>query len=193
MSQITVFTNLTLDGVMQAPGRPDEDTRGGFTRGGWAVPYGAMQTPEVGEVLPGMDALLLGRRTYDDFYGFWPKQDGNPFKDILTNMHKYVVSTTLKEPLEWENSTLLKGNLPQAVDGIKNGKKDGNIVVMGSGELAQSLMKHNLIDRYVLLIHPLVLGSGRRLFDDGVNAPAIKLDSAKPTVNGVIVATYQPA
>ena len=193
MSRVVVFNNLTLDGVIQAPGRPDEDRRGGFEHGGWAAPYGAMQTSEAGESIPSFGALLLGRRTYEVFYDFWPKQtDGNPFTERLNNMQKYVASTTLREPLPWINSTLLSGNLPEAVTALK-AQQGGDLVMMGSGELIQSLMKHNLIDRFVLLIHPLVLGSGRRLFTDDDAFAALRLVSAKPTPNGVVVATYEPA
>jgi dihydrofolate reductase len=191
MRQFIVFTNLTLDGVMQAPGRPDEDRRGGFEHGGWATPYAAMQSPAVGDSLANFGALLLGRRTYEDFYGFWPKQTGNPFSEILTNMPKYVASTTLHEPLPWANSTLLQGDLADVVSEIK-AQTGPDIVVMGSGELVQSLMQHNLVDRYVLLIHPLVLGTGRRLFNDGGTLANLQLLAANTTDAGVIVATYTP-
>ena len=114
MRKIIVFNNLTLDGVMQAPGRLDEDPRGGFQHGGWATPYAAMQSSEAGENLPGFSALLLGRRTYDMLYDYWPKQTGNPFTEMLTAMPKYVASTTLNEPLPWANSFLLKGDAVEA-------------------------------------------------------------------------------
>jgi dihydrofolate reductase len=192
MSKIIVFTNLTLNGVMQAPGLPDEDRRGGFEYGGWAAPYGAMQTKEAGESLSSFGALLLGRRTYENFYDYWPKQTNNPFTEVLNNMQKYVASRTLREPLPWSNSTLLNGNVPEAVAKLKT-QPGQDIVVMGSGELIQTLMKHNLVDRYVLLIHPLVLGSGRHLFPDGGASATLQLVAAKPTSNGVVVATYQPA
>jgi dihydrofolate reductase len=192
MGKIIIFTNLTLDGVMQAPGRPDEDRRSGFTHGGWAAPYGAMQSSAVGESLPGMDALLLGRRTYESFYAFWPKQTNNPFTEVLNKLPKYVASTTLTAPLAWSNSTLLNRDVPKAVTQLKQ-QVDKNLVVMGSGELVQTLMQHKLVDRYLLLIHPLVLGEGRRLFrDDGVFA-TLRLVAAKPTNTGVVVATYEPA
>ncbi len=191
MGKIIVFTNLTLDGVMQAPGRPDEDRRGGFTHGGWAAPYGAMQSSAIGDSLPGMDALLLGRRTYEDFYAYWPKQTNNPFTGTLNRMPKYVVSTTLTEPLAWSNSTLLKGDAPKAVAQFKR-QTDKTLVIMGSGVLIQALLQHNLIDRYLLLIHPLVLGEGRRLFPDGGVPATLRLVAAKPTDTGVVVATYEP-
>lgn len=189
MGKIVLFTNLTLDGVMQAPGGVDEDTRGGFRHGGWAAPYGAMQ--DAGDALPGMDALLLGRWTYEQFYGFWPRQTGNPFAGMLSAMPKYVASTTLTEPLPWANSTLLHGDAMEAVATLKT-EQSGMIVVMGSGTLTQSLMRARLIDRYVLLVHPLVLGSGRQLFSDGGAPATLKLVSAKSTSKGVAVLTYEP-
>lgn len=191
MRKVVVFNNLTLDGVIQAPGRQEEDQRGGFQHGGWAAPYGAMQSSEAGESLSGFGSLLLGRRTYEILYDFWHPQTDNPFTQILTNTPKYVASTTLKEPLPWDNSTLLKGSVPEAVIALKAQAGD-DLIMMGSGELIQTLMKHNLIDRYILLIHPLVLGSGRRLFADDGTAAKLQLVSAKATPNGVVVATYQP-
>lgn len=194
MSRIVVFMNLTLDGVMQAPALPDEDLRGDFRHGGWAAPYGAMQSTEAGESVPGFGALLFGRRTYENMYDYWPKQINNPLTEILNNMQKYVASTTLQEPLPWINSTLLKRNVPEEVAKLK-AQQDENLdlVIMGSGELIQTLMKHNLIDRYVLLIHPLVLGSGQRLFTESGAFAKLQLIKAKATPTGVVVATYQPA
>jgi dihydrofolate reductase len=190
MSKVIVFTNLTLEGVMQAPGRPDEDRRGAFEHGGWAAPYNAMA--QAGESIATIGALLLGRRTYEDFYAVWPKRKDSPFSAILDNMQKYVASTTLSEPLAWRNSTLLKGDAAEAVTRLK-GELDKDLVVMGSGELVQSLMRGNLVDEYVLLIHPLILGSGRRLFPDGGAFAALRLVGARTTNNGVVIATYQPA
>jgi dihydrofolate reductase len=189
VGKVIVFTNLTLDGVMQAPGRPDEDRRGGFEHGGWAAPYAAMQ--DAGDSASFNGALLLGRRTYEDFYAFWPKQTNSPFTEILNNMQKCVASTTLKEPLAWMNSTLLKGDVPKAVTELK-AQSGNDLLVMGSGVLIQTLMKHNLVDRYVLLIHPLILGSGRRLFADGGVPAILKLTDSKPTAKGVIITTYEP-
>jgi dihydrofolate reductase len=191
MRKVVVFNNLTLDGVMQAPGRREEDQRGGFQHGGWAVPYGAMQSGEVGESLPGFGALILERHTYEALYDYWPNQTNNPFTEILNNIPKFVASTTLKEPLPWSNSTLLKGSVPEAVTALKVQQGD-DLIVMGSGELIQTLIKHTLVDRFVLLIHPLILGSGRRLFADDGTSAKFQLTSAKATSNGVVVATYQP-
>jgi dihydrofolate reductase len=193
MTKVVVFENLTLDGVMQAPARRDEDLRGGFQYGGWGAPYAAMTA--AGESTPNFGALLLGRRTYENLFAAWHgRTDDNPFTARLDGMQKYVASTTLKEPLAWINSTLLKGDVAQAVADLKTKLgKDKDIVMMGSGELIQTLMQHNLVDRYVLLIHPLVLGSGRRLFTDSGAFAALHLVSAKATPNGVVVATYEPA
>ena len=190
MSKAVVFMNLTLDGVMQAPGRPDEDRRGGFEHGGWAMPYATMEAAEESMAYTG--ALLLGRRTYEDFYSVWPNRTDNPFTAVLNNTQKYVASTTLEEPLSWSNSTLLKGDAAEAVARLKE-EPGKDLVVMGSGELVQSLMRRDLIDEYVLLIHPLVLGSGRRLFPDGGEAAALQLVATSTTNNGVVIATYQPA
>ena len=192
MSKIVVFNSVTLDGVMQAPGRPDEDLRGGFRHGGWAVPY---SDPEMGkaagESMATSGALLLGRRTYEDFYKVWPNRTDNPFTEVLNNAPKYVASTTLKEPLPWMNSILLKGGVPKAVAELK-AQPGKDLVVLGSGELIQTLMQYNLIDQYMLLIHPLVLGSGRRLFRDGSTFTKMRLVDTRPTTTGVLIATYQP-
>jgi dihydrofolate reductase len=134
MSKVVVFTNLTLDGVMQAPGRPDEDRRGGFEHGGRATPYAAMA--QAGDSMANVGALLLGRRTYEDFYAVWPKRKDDPISAMLDNMQKYVVSRTLSEPLSWINSTLLKGDATETVARLK-GEPGKDLVIMGSGELAQ--------------------------------------------------------
>jgi len=193
MGKITVFESLTLDGVMQAPGRPDEDTRGGFAYGGWAVPYAdSVQASMAGEGMATTAGLLLGRRTYEDFYAVWPNQTGNPYTEWLNNAQKYVASTTLKEPLPWQNSTLLKGDVAEAVTALK-AQSSMDIVVLGSGELVQTLMRHNLVDHYQLLIHPLILGSGRRLFREHGTFLALQLVETKVTTSGVVIATYQPS
>jgi dihydrofolate reductase len=183
--------NLTLDGVMQAPGRPDEDLRGGFAHGGWATAYA---DPVMGRVaaesMATTGALLFGRRTYEDFYAVWPNRQNNPFTEVLNNTRKYVASTTLAEPLPWSNSTLLKGDAAEAVAELK-AQPGKDIVVLGSGALLQSLMRHNLVDEYVLQIHPLVFGSGSRLFTDGLFA-TLRLIDTKTTTTGVLVVTYQP-
>jgi dihydrofolate reductase len=192
MGQVVVFTSLTLDGVMQAPGRPDEDTRGGFAHGGWAQRYSDPVMASVAtEDMADTGSILLGRRTYEDFYSYWPHQTDNPFTEVLDNTQKYVASTTLREPLPWRNSTLLEGDAAEAVAGLKR-QQGKDMVVLGSGELAQALMRRNLVDRYVLLIHPLVLGTGRRLFPDGGAPATLRLVDSKTTTTGVVIATYRP-
>jgi dihydrofolate reductase len=188
MSKIVAYTSITLDGVMQAPGRPDEDQRGGFEHGGWAIPYA---DPIMWENMGKAGSVLLGRRTYEDFYGFWPKQTDNPFTDQLNNIRKYVASTTLQEPLPWSNSVLLKGDAVDALRDIRREPGD-DVVVLGSGELLQSLMHASLIDEYVLPIHPLVLGSGQRLFHDGSPVAPLTLVDTKTAPTGVVIATYAP-
>jgi dihydrofolate reductase len=194
MRKVVVNISVTLDGVMQAPGRPDEDNRGGFEYGGWAQPYfDSVLASVAAEGMAKGAALLFGRRTYEDFAGFWPNQtEANPFTAVLNDSQKYVASTTLEEPLPWSNSTLLKGDAADAVAELKV-QSQPDLVVLGSGALVQSLMRRNLVDEFVLLIHPLVLGSGRRLFPDG-GAPAnFRLVDTKTTTTGVVIATYQPA
>ncbi|MGH3657623.1 MAG: dihydrofolate reductase family protein [Micromonosporaceae bacterium] len=191
MSRIVVTNSVTLDGVMQAPGRPDEDTRDGFRHGGWAVSYSdEVMGQKMGEGMTTSGSLLLGRRTYQDFYSYWPHQTDNPITDVLNRSRKYVPSTTLREPLPWENSTLLSGDIAGAVASLKE-RSDGDIAVLGSGELVRFLARHELIDEYVLLIHPLVLGSGRRLFDDDTYQKLRLVDSVT-TTTGVTIARYQP-
>jgi dihydrofolate reductase len=193
MTRIVAFENLTLDGVMQAPGRPDEDRRGGFTHGGWAVPYADQAIGKAAqESMGSTGGLLLGRRTYEDFHGFWPKQTDNPFTEILDNSLKYVASTTLREPLPWTNSKLLAGDAAKAVAKLRKGRgKD--LVILGSGKLVQALMADDLIDEFILLIHPLVLGSGHRLFRDDGTMASLRLVDSTTTKTGVMIATYRPA
>ena len=188
MRKVVVCTNLSLDGVMQSPARPDEDPRNGFQHGGWAAPYAAMQ--HAGHVFATADSLLLGRRTYEDFYNVWPKRLDSPFTPWLNAVQKYVVSRTLTEPLPWVNSSLL-GEATAGVRALKQ-QSGKDILVMGSGELVRSLMGARVIDEFVLLIHPLVLGTGTRLFADG--GPFVKLApvSSTTTPNGVVIATYHP-
>jgi dihydrofolate reductase len=191
MGEVVAFISLTLDGVMQAPGRPDEDTRDGFQHGGWGVAYSDPVMAELAtKDMAGTGSILLGRRTYEDFYSFWPHQTDNPFTEVLDNTPKYVASTTLKEPLPWRNSALLEGDAADAVAALKR-QQDKDMVVLGSGELVRSLLRRDLVDRYVLLIHPLVLGSGRRLFADGGPTVRLRLVDATTTTTGVVIATYQ--
>src|SRR5260370_34035862 len=154
MTRVVVFMSLTLDGVMQAPGRPDEAVRGGFAHGGWATPYA---DPAMGRVaaesMATTGALLFGRRTYEDFCAVWPHRKNNPFTEVLNNTRKYVASTTLEEPLPWSNSTLLKGDAAKPAAELK-AQPGKAIVVLGSGALLQSLMRRHLVDEDVVHDHP---------------------------------------
>ena len=194
MSRIVVTDHISLDGVMQSPAAPEEDTREGFEHGGWAAPYGDEVMGAVmaeGMAKPG--SLLLGRRTYEHFAAFWPHQtEPNPYTDVLNRTQKYVASRTLEEPLEWENSTLLEGDVPEAVAKLKE-ELEHDLGILGSGELIRSLMEHDLIDEYLLTIHPLVLGQGRRLFADGGAYAKLRLVETKPTTTGVVIARYERA
>lgn len=191
--KIGTWTSLTLDGVMQGPGSPDEDTRGGFDRGGWAHRYhDEVMMSVAGEGMSSGAPILFGRRTYEQFHGFWPHQSGNPFTEVLNNARKYVASTTLEEPLPWQNSTLLGGDVVEAVRRLKD-EPGPDAVVLGSGELLRSLVPHGLIDQYVLLIHPLVLGSGQKLFPEGSTSATLELVNSVTTTTGVVIATYRPA
>lgn len=192
MSRIVAFEHLTLDGVMQSPGRPDEDCRDGFQHGGWGTAYAdpvIMQA--VGESMGRTGALLLGRRTYEDFYKVWPNRRDNPFSAVLDNSLKYVASRSLSEPLPWMNSRLLAGNAEEHVATLRE-QPGKDIVILGSGVLVQSLLRCNLIDELMLTINPLLLGAGKRLFPS--NGPAIRLDQieSRTTTKGVVVTRYRP-
>jgi dihydrofolate reductase len=191
MGKVIVMNHLTLDGVMQGPGRADEDTRDGFAHGGWAVPRSdeAIVT-KMGERMGGDRAFLFGRRTYEDLLASWNAQ-GGPFKDALNNAPKYVASSDPAARLRWPNSTLLHGDVPAAVADLKQRSGGTKLVIMGSGVLIGSLMAANLIDEYLLMIHPLVLGTGRRLFPEGVQVP-LRLADGVITSTGVVIASYEP-
>ena len=191
MRKVVVINHITLDGVMQAPGYPEEDTRGGFEHGGWATPRSDGETVnKVGERMGSEVAFLFGRWTYEDLLVSWNRQ-GGPCKDALNNIPKYVASRSPATKLEWPNSTLLHGDVPTAVADLKH-ESGGNLVIMGSGELIGSLIDADLIDEYLLMIHPLVLGTGRRLFPEGARA-SLRLTHGMTTAKGVVIAAYEPA
>ena len=193
MARLTVVEQLSLDGVMQAPGDPDEDRSRGFEHGGWAMPYfDQVAGEEAGKSMAETGAFLFGRKTYEIMAAYWPQQpDDDMFAKVLNGLPKYVASTTLSEPLAWSGSILLKGDVAEAVAGLKE-EQDGNIVVLGSGQLARTLIEHGLVDEYSLMIHPLLLGGGKRLFDDeGIKRPLRMVDS-KTSTTGVILATFRP-
>jgi dihydrofolate reductase len=193
MRKIVATISLTLDGVMQAPGQADEDPRGGFEHGGWARAYNdPVMMKAMGEGMAQGGPLLFGRRTYENFAAVWPGRKDNPFTEVLDNSQKYVASRTLRDPLPWRNSTLLSGDAAETVARLKQ-EPGKDVVVLGSGDLLQTLMRHRLVDRYVLLIHPLVLGRGRRLFNDDAPASVLRLLNSVTTSTGVIIATYQPS
>jgi dihydrofolate reductase len=186
---LIVANHMTLDCVMQAPGRADEDERDGFAHGGWATARSdPVMAARIGERMGEDRALLLGRRTYEDFHAVWPQRTGDPFSEALNRAPKYVASRTLAEPLPWSNSILLAGEATTTVAELKR-SRDANLVIFGSGELVGSLMAADLIDEYLLMIHPLVLGSGRRLFPPGRRAE-LRLAACEATAAGVVIAAY---
>jgi dihydrofolate reductase len=189
MGSITVLNHVSLDGVMQSPASPDEDPRDGFTLGGWTAPgVDDVMVDRLGAMMAAGDgALLLGRRTFEQFAAFWPHQTGNPYTEVLNRRTKYVVSRTLAGPPSWENSVLLRD-----VDAVADVRaSDGELTVMGSGELVASLRERDLVDRYLLMVHPVLLGSGRRLLDGGPGPADLTLVDCSTTSTGVIMATYE--
>ncbi len=194
MSTIEVVNHVTLDGVMQAPAHPDEDRRGGFEHGGWATEYfDDVQGEYMGARMgTGGGALLFGRWTYDKMQSAWTQQpEDNPVRQVLERNTKYVVSRS-DRPVEWMNSKLVQGEAAEVVADLK-ARTEGNLVILGSGTLIQALLPHGLIDAFLLTIHPLVLGAGRRLFaDDGARAK-FSLAEVKPTTTGVLIARYEAA
>jgi dihydrofolate reductase len=194
MGRLIMNVQLSLDGVMQGPGAPDEDTSGGFEHGGWAMQYfDEVMGKAAGEGMGSASGLVLGRKTYEIFNAYWPKQgDDVPFAGFLNTVPKYVASRTLEEPLEWNNSHLLKGDVVEAVRKLKE-DGEGDLVVLGSGELAQTLMANGLIDVYEIWIDPIVLGKGRRLFRDGIPKTPMELAGSSTSTTGVAMLTYRPA
>jgi len=193
MAKIVVSEFVTLDGVYQGPGGPEEDTSGGFDKGGWQLSF-----PDEGdgnEVLESFEhtgGLLLGRRTYDIFAAFWPTVAADdPYGRFMNTWPKYVVSTTLTEPLAWQNSTLISGDVPKAVNELR-AKPGKDIQVIGSGELVQTLIANELVDTYRLMVYPIVLGKGKKLFRDGTADTRLKLADSYSTKGGVLILTYEP-
>jgi dihydrofolate reductase len=189
MRELIVNTFLTLDGVMQAPGGPEEDPSGGFEHGGWSFGY---WDEHMGQVMDGSMSkpfeLLLGRKTYEIFAAHWPYTDEPP-AELFNSITKYVASTTRKE-LEWQNSKLIEGDVPAAVRALK--EQDGSeLQVHGSANLIQTLLEHGLIDEFRIWVFPLVLGTGKRLFDGGTVPAGVELTSSQVSSTGVIMATYR--
>jgi dihydrofolate reductase len=194
MRKIIVSEFVTLDGVMQAPGDPNEDREGGFDQGGWQLSYfDDIFGNVLMEAFAATGGMLLGRKTYEIFARHWPKQPADdPLAGTMNALEKYVVSTTLGEPLEWENSTLIKGDVARGVAKVKEGTGK-EIQVIGSGQLVQTLVREDLVDEYRLMIHPLMLGGGKRLFREGLSPTRLRLVDSKPTTTGVLILTYVPA
>jgi dihydrofolate reductase len=194
MSTIAINTFMTLDGVAQAPGGPEEDREGAFPHGGWQVPFFTEQLGEiVGEWHANPGALLLGRKTYDIFAGFWPHvpedADDAGMAKILNDAPKFVASRTLTSPA-WQNTTVLDGDVPAAVAALKE-RDLGEIQVLGSLDLARTLIAHDLIDEFRLTVFPVVLGTGKRLFSDGILPSALSLASSTTTDAGVVASVYR--
>jgi len=190
MRKLVVSEFVSLDGVMQAPGGADEDTEGGFAHGGWTQPYwhddiGAHFFQEIGQ----SDALLLGRKTWQIHGGaFEPMAAGDPFGDVMNTMPKYVVSTTLTNAAAWRNSTLINGNVVDEVRALK-AQPGKDIYIDGSSVLVHTLAQHDLVDEYSLLVYPIVLGSGKKLFPDGLRAN-LRLIQSRAFPSGVVLMRY---
>jgi dihydrofolate reductase len=183
---------VSLDGTAQAPGGPDEDTSDGFAHGGWHWPYGSEDGTD--QLIGAAGGFILGRRTYEIFAGFWPTAHEAPpeFAVPMNTKPKYVASTTLSAPLEWENSTLLEGTLPEAIGALKE-QDGGDLLVIGSTVLVHSLIADGLVDEFRLMIDPVLVGGGKRIFpDDGALRP-LRLVDHEVTATGTIIATYAPA
>jgi len=193
MRKLIVNEFLSLDGVMQGPGSPDEDREGGFAHGGWQIPYFDEVFAEVAaEGIAEAGGYLFGRKTYENMAAFWPTQpDDDMFAATLNTLPKYVASSTLREPLEWQNSSLLQGDVAKAVAELKE-QEGKNLVVLGSGQLVQTLWEHDLVDEFGLMIHPIVLGSGKRLFREGSGKRPLRLTRSTTSSTGVVIASYEP-
>ena len=195
MRKVIVNEFMSLDGVVQAPGGTDEDTTGGFKHGGWHLRYfDELAQKRVLEGIVGAGGFLLGRRTYEVFAGYWPNapEEEQVIAEPLNAKPKYVASTTLPDPLEWQNSTVLRGDVAEAVVVLKQ-EGGADLHVIGSAQLVQTLIEHHLVDEFRLMIDPLVLGGGKHLFhDDGALRP-LRLVDSEVTTTGAILTTYAPA
>jgi dihydrofolate reductase len=195
MRKVVVDEWMSLDGVVQAPGAPEEDTTGGFQHGGWHLRYfDEMSQAWVVEYLTGAGGFLFGRRTYENFAGYWPNasEEEQSVAQPLNTKPKYVASTTLSEPLGWENSSVLQGDVADAVGELK--QEDGeDLHVIGSTQLVRTLIEHDLVDEFRLMIDPVVLGGGKRLFLDDGALRSLRLVDSQVTTTGAILATYAAA
>jgi dihydrofolate reductase len=191
--ELTITTFLSVDGVYQGPGGPDEDRRDGFDRGGWLVPHFDEATSLfMNDVFDKVDAFLLGRRTYEIFAASWPKvtDPNDPIASRLNKLPKYVVSTTLGAA-DWQNSTIVKGDIPAEVARLKEAP-GRELQVHGSGALARTLLENDLVDEWRLLVFPVIVGAGRRLFPDAGVATGLRLVDSRTTGSGVAIHVYRP-
>jgi dihydrofolate reductase len=192
MRKVVVDEWMSLDGVVQAPGAPEEDMTGGFQHGGWHLRYfDEMAQKWVLEYLTDAGGFLLGRRTYESFAGYWPNasEEEQPIAQPLNSKPKYVASTTLTDPLDWENSSVLQGDVPQAVAAMK--QEDGDdLHVIGSAHFVRTLIEHKLVDEFRLMIDPVVLGGGKRIFLDDGALKSLRLVDSQVTTTGAILASY---
>jgi dihydrofolate reductase len=192
--RVVVSEFMTLDGVMQSPGYPDEDPSGGFEHGGWQMPlFDDIAREAIMDGMAETDGLLLGRGTYEIFAAYWPTAPAeDPLAETMNSFRKYVVSTTLGEPLAWANSTLIKGDVAEEIGKLKE-EPGKDLQVIGSGGLVRTLAENDLVDQYRLMINPLVLGKGKRLFKEGIKRTDLQLVDSKVSGTGVLIVTYEPA
>jgi dihydrofolate reductase len=193
MRMLRVIEFMSLDGVMQAPGSPEEDTEGGFRHGGWQRPYfDEVLGASAAEGMAATDSYLFGRKTYEKMAAYWPTApDDDPYAQHLNSTPKYVASRTLQD-VEWENSTLIAGEVAEEVAKLKE-QPGKNIAVLGSSDLVQTLIEHDLVDEYFLAVFPIVLGSGKRLFREADEVRRLSLVDSKTTGTGGLILTYRPA
>ncbi len=192
MRKLVMTAFVSLDGVMQAPGGPEEDPEGGFPYGGWQFPFDDVEMGEIVVEASGRaGGFLLGRRTYDIFAGYWPQvtDPDDPIASGLNTLPKYVVSTTLRDPA-WHNTTVISENVPEAVRALK-AEDGGDILIWGSSRLLPTLLEHDLVDVFLLGIYPVVLGRGKRLFAEGVPARTLRLTESRRTSSGAMFNTYE--
>jgi dihydrofolate reductase len=195
--QIIVSEFISLDGVSQAPGGPEEDTDGGFAHGGWSMPYFDPETmgPIIGEDMARTEALLFGRRTWDGMAAAWPDRAGDPYADQMNAIPKYVVSRTLtagEASSRWNNTTLLSGDAVGAVRRLKNRDGDGRILIWGSTSLARQLIEHDLVDEFRLMLEPILLGGGKSVFPGDGRVRPLELVSVVQAKTGVLICAYRP-
>ena len=192
MRKLIAITQVTLDGVMQAPGGPEEDPSNGFTNGGWAMPFVDDAAGQViDEIIAGEFDILLGRRTYQIFAGYWPNQGDNPIAKAFNKATKYVVTRSL-DRFDWEKSQRIDGDVVEEVRQLK--ASDGPALhIWGSSELLQTLIAADLVDEYRIAVFPVVLGQGKRLFENGVPPRGLSLVATRSTPRGILLNTYRPA